>query len=177
MENLERNGGCHVMAGNKRILIADIDDVQNVELTDFNTKSVTMKPGRAFAEIKAKSIRTEVTEDGGAYTHETVCLLAGAKRKYDRLLALDAEFAKTGSGRDAMVKKLVSDIAIYYCYESSSPVNMPETRENAYKSAIEFLKSVQAEHAALPGLVRLNGSKGSNYVKHGGNRKRRNKWL
>ena len=87
MENLERNGGCHVMAGNKRILIADIDDVQNVELTDFNTKSVTMKPGRAFAEIKAKSIRTEVTEDGGAYIHETVCLLAGAKRKYDRLLA------------------------------------------------------------------------------------------
>lgn len=90
---------------------------------------------------------------------------------------IDAEFAKTGSGRDTMVKKLVSDIAIYYCYESSSPVNMPETRENAYKSAIEFLKSVQAEHAALPGLVRLNGSKGSNYVKHGGNRKRRNKWL
>ncbi|MBQ6100902.1 MAG: DUF1320 family protein [Bacteroidales bacterium] len=90
---------------------------------------------------------------------------------------IDAEFAKTGSGRDAMVKKLVSDIAIYYCYESSSPVNMPETRENAYKSAIKFLESVQAERAALPGLVRLDGSKGSNYVKHGGNRKRRNKWL
>ena len=76
MENLEKNGSCHVMAGNKRILIADVSDVQNIELTDFNTKSVTLRNGCAFAEIKADSIRTEVNENGGAYSHETECRLA-----------------------------------------------------------------------------------------------------
>ena len=87
MENLEKNGSCHVMAGNKRILIADVEEVQSVELTDFMTKTVTMKQGFSFAEIKAESIQTSVNEDGGAYSHETTCRLAGAKRKYDRLLA------------------------------------------------------------------------------------------
>lgn len=90
---------------------------------------------------------------------------------------IEAEYAKTGNARDGMTVKLVRDIAIYYCYEGSSPVNMPETREKAYDDAIAFLKSVQAEKAAMPGLARLDGSKGSNYVKYGGNRKRRNKWL
>ena len=86
MENLEKNGSCQVMAGNKRILIADVSDVQNIELTDFATKTVTLRNGRAFAEIKADSIRTEVNENGGAYSHETECRLAGVKNKYDRLL-------------------------------------------------------------------------------------------
>ena len=90
---------------------------------------------------------------------------------------IDAEFAKTGTGRDERTIKLVRDIAIYYCYEASSPVNMPETKQKAYDDAIKFLESVQAEKAAMPGLERLDGSRGSNYVKHGGNRRRRNKWL
>ena len=90
---------------------------------------------------------------------------------------VEAEYAKTGAARDGMTVKLVRDIAIYYCYEGSSPVNMPETRQKAYDDAIAFLKSVQAEKAAMPGLNRLDGNRGSNYVKFGGNRKRRNKWL
>ena len=87
MENLHKNGGCHVMAGNKRLLIADISEVQSIDFTDFNSKTVTLRHGCSFAEIFAKSIRTEVTENGGAYTHETTCRLTGTKRKYDRLLA------------------------------------------------------------------------------------------
>ena len=90
---------------------------------------------------------------------------------------IDAEYAKSGNARDSRTVKLVRDIAIYYCYEASSPVNMPETRQKAYDDAIAFLKSVQAEKAAMPGLARLDGAKGSNYVKYGGNRKRRNEWL
>lgn len=90
---------------------------------------------------------------------------------------IDTEYAKTGAARDGMTVKLVRDIAIYYCYEGSSPVNLPETKQKAYDDAIAFLKSVQAEKAAMPGLLRLDGSRGSNYVKFGGNRKRRNKWL
>ena len=87
MQNLERNGNCHVMAGNKRILIADVEDVQSVELTDFMTKTVIMRTGRAFAEIRAESIQTEVTEEDGGFSHETKCRLFGVKNRYDRLFA------------------------------------------------------------------------------------------
>ena len=110
---------------------------------------------------------TQAIEDAMAMVRSYLCV------RYD----IDAEYAKTGAARDGMTVKLVRDIAIYYCYEGSSPVNMPETREKAYDDAIAFLKSVQAEKAAMPGLARLDGSRGSNYVKFGGNRKRRNKWL
>lgn len=110
---------------------------------------------------------TQAIEDAMAIVRSYICV------RYD----IEAEYAKTGAARDGMTVKLVRDIAIYYCYEGSSPVNMPETREKAYDDAIAFLKSVQAEKAAMPGLARLDGSKGSNYVKFGGNRKRRNKWL
>lgn len=110
---------------------------------------------------------TKAIEDAMAMVRSYLCV------RYD----IEAEYAKTGAARDGMTVKLVRDIAIYYCYEGSSPVNMPETREKAYDDAIAFLKSVQAEKAAMPGLARLDGSKGSNYVKFGGNRKRRNKWL
>lgn len=110
---------------------------------------------------------TKAIDDAMAMVRSYLCV------RYD----IEAEYAKTGNARDGMTVKLVRDIAIYYCYEGSSPVNMPETREKAYDDAIAFLKSVQAEKAAMPGLARLDGSKGSNYVKFGGNRKRRNKWL
>ena len=110
---------------------------------------------------------TQAIDDAMAMVRSYICV------RYD----IEAEYAKTGAARDGMTVKLVRDIAIYYCYEGSSPVNMPETREKAYDDAIAFLKSVQAEKAAMPGLARLDGSKGSNYVKFGGNRKRRNKWL
>lgn len=91
---------------------------------------------------------------------------------------IDTEFDKHGTDRDAMTIKLVRDIAIYYCYEGSSPVNMPETKQKAFDDSIAFLKSVQAEKAAMPGLQRLDAQNGgSNYVKFGGNKKRRNQWL
>lgn len=109
----------------------------------------------------------QAIEDAMAMVRSYLCV------RYD----IDAEYARTGNARDGMTVKLVRDIAIYYCYEGSSPVNLPETKQKAYDDAIAFLKSVQAEKAAMPGLARLDGSKGSNYVKYGGNRKRRNKWL
>lgn len=106
-------------------------------------------------------------EDAMAMVRSYLCV------RYD----IDTEFSKHGDNRDGMTIKLVRDIAIYYCYQGSSPVNMPETKQKAFDDAIAFLKSVQAEKAAMPGLARLDGSKGSNYVKYGGNRKRNNKWL
>ena len=91
---------------------------------------------------------------------------------------IETEFAKQpGDQRDSMTVKLVRDIALYYCYEASSPVNMPETRKDAYDNAVRFLERVQAEKANMTGLARLDAATGSNYVKHGGNTKRRNKWL
>ena len=111
---------------------------------------------------------TKAIADAMAMVRSYLCV------RYD----IDAEFAKQpGQGRDSMTVKLVRDIAIYYCYEGSSPVNMPETRKEAYDNAVKFLERVQAEKANMYGLTRLDGSKGSNYVKYGGNKKRRNEWL
>ena len=110
---------------------------------------------------------SQAIEDAMAMVRSYLCV------RYD----IEAEYAKTGAARDGMTVKLVRDIAIYYCYEGSSPVNMPETRKDAYDNAVRFLERVQAEKASLPGLTRLDGVRGSNYVKYGGNRKRRNKWL
>ena len=119
MENLMKNGSCHVMAGNKRLLIADTNEVQRIELTDFATKTVTMKTGCGFAEISAKSIQVEVTEDGGAYSHGITCRLAGTKRKYDRLLA---DMAKGG-----WIAKIVDNTDTVWLSGSleSAPTTLP----------------------------------------------------
>lgn len=91
---------------------------------------------------------------------------------------IEAELEKTGDDRDPMVFRMVRDIALYRCYAISNPTSMPEIRRRNYEDAISMLKSVQGEKAALPGLERLDGgNEGSNYVKYGGNTKRRNKWL
>ena len=86
---------------------------------------------------------------------------------------MDIELSKTGADRSPMVVKVARDIALYNCYNISNPVNMPESRRDAYSNAIAYLKSVQAERASIEGLVRLNASTGSSYVTHGGNKKKR----
>ena len=85
---------------------------------------------------------------------------------------MDLELAKTGGDRSPMVVKVVRDIALYNCYGISNPVNMPESRREAYRDAVAYLKSVQAEHATIEGLVRLNAATGSSYVSYGGNPKK-----
>jgi len=90
-----------------------------------------------------------------------------------------AELARTGDARNYKVFQLVRDIAIYKCYVISNPAGIPEVRRQTYEDALAFLRDVQSEKAALPGLTRLNGANagGSDYVRFGGNRKRRNRWL
>lgn len=88
-----------------------------------------------------------------------------------------SEWGITGDNRCVMVVKLVRDIAIYNCYNISNPVNMPDSRRDAYKDAIAFLKEVQAERASIDGLTRLTGTTGtSSYVSFGGNKKRKNQY-
>lgn len=88
-----------------------------------------------------------------------------------------AEWNRTGDARNQMVVKLVRDIALYNCYGISNPVNMPEIRRDKYKDAIAYLKEVQSERASIDGLSRLESSPaGSNYVRFGGNRKRKNQY-
>ena len=71
-----------------------------------------------------------------------------------------------------MVVKVARDIALYNCFNISNPVNMPESRREAYRDAVAYLKSVQAERASIEGLVRLNAATGSSYVSYGGNPKK-----
>lgn len=85
---------------------------------------------------------------------------------------MDKELSKTCGDRSPMVVKVVRDIALYNCYNISNPVNMPESRRDAYRDAVAYLKSVQAERASIEGLVRLNAATGSSYVAHGGNKKK-----
>ena len=85
---------------------------------------------------------------------------------------MDIELAKTGADRSPMVVKVARDIALFNCYNISNPVNMPESRRDAYRDAVAYLKSVQAERASIEGLVRLNAATGSSYVAHGGNKKK-----
>lgn len=88
-----------------------------------------------------------------------------------------SEWSRSGNDRCTMVVKLVRDIAIYNCYNISNPVNMPDSRRDAYKDAIAFLKEVQAERASIDGLTRLTGTTGtSSYVSFGGNKKRKNQY-
>lgn len=85
---------------------------------------------------------------------------------------MDIELSKTGADRSPMVVKVARDIALFNCYNISNPVNMPESRREAYRDAVAYLKSVQAERASIEGLLRLNESSGSNYVSYGGNNKK-----
>ncbi len=88
-----------------------------------------------------------------------------------------SEWNRSGDDRCTMVVKLVRDIAIYNCYNISNPVNMPESRRDAYKDAISFLKEVQAERSSIDGLTRKTGTTGtSSYVSFGGNIKRKNQF-
>lgn len=90
---------------------------------------------------------------------------------------IDREYCKTGDSRDATVFRLVRDIALYRCYAISNPTSMPDIRRQNYEDAIKLLRDIQAERASLT-LTRLDGgSQGSNYVKYGGNQKRKNKWV
>lgn len=85
---------------------------------------------------------------------------------------MELELAKTGGDRSPMVVKVARDIALYNCFNISNPVNMPESRREAYRDAVAYLKSVQAERASIEGLVRLNAATGSSYVSYGGNPKK-----
>lgn len=90
------------------------------------------------------------------------------------------ELAKTPecNDRNAMVVKLVRDIALYNIYNFTAPVNIPDNRIKCYENAVSLLKSAQAEKAAIVGLARLNtasdGTVTSSYIAFGGNQKREN---
>jgi len=89
---------------------------------------------------------------------------------------MDEEYAKTSGERNVMVLKVVRDIAIYNCYHLSNPVNMPDSRVQNYHDTIKLLKDFQSEKTAIQGLSRLQDSTGggSNYIRFGGNKPRKN---
>ncbi len=91
---------------------------------------------------------------------------------------MDLEFSKSGDSRNIRVINLIREIAIYNCYKGSNPANMPEIRQTIYKDTISALVKLQGEKASIPGLIRLESTTGggSNYIKSGGNPRRRNNW-
>jgi len=87
MDDLLKNSSCQLMAGNKKIFIVDTDEVQGIDLINFRTKRIVLKPGFRFAQIQADSIEADVELTDGGFSHEIDCVFFGVKNKYDRLFA------------------------------------------------------------------------------------------
>jgi phage gp36-like protein len=94
----------------------------------------------------------------------------GYLHKWDR----DAEFAKTGETRNALLVIFVKDIAVWHFINLANPGCDLKTRQDRYKSAVQWLKDVQAGLIVpdLPELDPVEGEAGS--FAWGSNPKREN---
>lgn len=107
---------------------------------------------------------------------ETACTEAVAEvesylsARYDTAVV----FSKTGKNRNVEVLKLCKIIALYNIHSSGNPDKIPDIRVKQYDDAIKFLTRLQEEKCNIPGLPKPT-DKSRNYVRFGGNRKRRNK--
>lgn len=87
MDDLTKNGSCQLMAGNKKIFIVDVEEVQSIDFVNLTTKRVVLKPGFRFAQIQADSIESDVEISDGCFSHQIDCVFFGVKNKYDRLFS------------------------------------------------------------------------------------------
>lgn len=106
---------------------------------------------------------------------ETACLEAVAEvesylsARYDTA----AIFSTTGDTRNLSVLKLCKTIAIYNVHSAGNPDKIPDIRVKQYDDTITLLTRIQEEKCNIPGLPKPT-DKSRNYVRFGGNRKRRN---
>ena len=73
------------MAGNKRIFIAPIFEIESIDFIDVKTKIVSMKDDFAFGEIQADSFEINSPFEDGVYAHEIQCILTATKNAHDAL--------------------------------------------------------------------------------------------
>lgn len=68
-------------------------------------------------------------------------------------------FSQTGNNRNSHVVMITIDCALYHLYTSTVPRKMPETREQRYQDAIDWLKLVARGEAMadLPLIKDENG--------------------
>ncbi len=123
----------------------------------------------AYPEVVAVLSRND-TNIENAINEATSEVRAYLTGRYD----MDAEYSQVGDQRNAMVVKLVREIALWNIYSGSNPVNISETRVINYEKTIKLLQNIQNEKASIDGLARKDISTGSNYIKFGGNTKRKN---
>lgn len=131
-----------------------------------------------------RGIRAEVIETLTRGNDEVILqAIAEAEQEVASYLSarydIDAELRKTpDERREAMVVKMVREIALFNIYNFAAPVVMPDNKQKAYDNTIALLKLVQAERANIDGLCRRTtheqGTTVSNYIDYGGNTKRQN---
>lgn len=85
MENIKKNSQTGNMAGNKFIYLASTDEIERIDLMNFNTKKVIMKEGYGFGQIEADLIDFSSPCQDGKYSHEVVCQLTAMLGKYDSM--------------------------------------------------------------------------------------------
>jgi len=84
MQNITKNAQSN-MTGNQHIFIASTDEIKNITLINFNTKSIDLKQGHTFGKIEAGEIQFSCKEEDGRYIIEIFCRLASTLGKYDTL--------------------------------------------------------------------------------------------
>jgi phage gp36-like protein len=133
----------------------------------YITKSDIEK--KAYPEVVAVMSRADTNIEESIYD-----AMAEVRSYLTARYDMDAEFAKSGAARNQMVKKLVTDIALWNIYSGSNPANMSEVRVVNYEKTVKLLRDMQAEKATIDGLQRKDAATGSNYVNFKSNPKRTN---
>ena len=64
----------------------------------------------------------------------------------------EAAFAATGTDRHQLLLMMAIDIAVYHLFCIHNPRNMQKVREERYKRAVEWLRSVQRGDVVVNGL-------------------------
>ncbi len=76
--------------------------------------------------------------------------LSNIKSRLIRYYDIDAEFAKTGQDRNALLVNIAKDLAIYYLYSSLDAIN--NIRVKRYDEAVKLLNEIQQGKTTLSGV-------------------------
>mgnify|MGYP000852362414 CR=1 FL=1 len=86
MQNLNKNSGCGIAAGNIALFILPIDELASISIINITTRQAIPMTGKTFGKVEAANIATSATFDSGAYNHEISCTLHGHKHQHDSTL-------------------------------------------------------------------------------------------
>jgi len=85
MQNITKNITKSNMTGNRHISIAATDEIKEVRLSAYNTKSVVFNLYQSFGKIEADEIQFSCREEEGCFVHEISCRMVSVQGRHDAL--------------------------------------------------------------------------------------------